>query len=87
MEVSRGVTCYDERCPLGVVACIVPFNFPFMVPFWTLGHVIATGNTLILKPSEKVPLTMFRVMEIWREIGLPDGVINLVNGTADGITS
>eukprot|EP00158_Paraphelidium_tribonemae_P003627 Partr_v1_DN26260_c0_g1_i2_m48278 putative Dehydrogenase len=87
LEVSRGVVCHDERRPLGVCASIVPFNFPFMVPFWTLGHVIATGNTLVLKPSEKVPMTMFRVMEIWKECGLPDGVVNLVNGSVDAVNA
>jgi acyl-CoA reductase-like NAD-dependent aldehyde dehydrogenase len=84
MDVSRGVNCRDDRLPLGVVASIVPFNFPFMVPFWTIGHCIVSGNCLILKPSEKVPLTMFRVAEIWKEAGLPDGVFNIVNGGVEG---
>ena len=87
LEVSRGVVCYDERLPLGVVASVVPFNFPFMVPFWTVGHVLATGNTLIVKPSEKVPLTMAKVMEIWKAVGLPDGVINIVHGTVEVVNA
>ncbi|KAI3651553.1 hypothetical protein MP228_002856 [Amoeboaphelidium protococcarum] len=81
MEVSRGVFCQDDRLPLGVVASIVPFNFPYMVPFWTIGHVLACGNTLVLKPSEKVPMTMNKVAAIWKEAGLPDGVFTLLNGT------
>ena len=58
-----------------------------MVPFWTLGHAIVTGNTLIVKPSEKVPLTMSRVVEIWKEAGLPDGVINIVNGSEEAVNA
>ncbi|RKO84079.1 Aldehyde/histidinol dehydrogenase, partial [Blyttiomyces helicus] len=83
LEVSRGVYCSDLRKPLGVVASIVPFNFPFMVPFWTLPIAIATGNTLVLKPSEKVPLTMSRTVELLAAAGLPEGVVNLVNGGAE----
>lgn len=82
LEVSRGVTCTDSKKPLGVVCSIVPFNFPFMVPHWTLPIAIACGNTLIIKPSEKVPLTMTFVMELLKESGLPDGVVNLIHGTA-----
>jgi len=85
LEVSRGVKCEEVRLPLGVCASIVPFNFPFMVPMWTLPMCIAAGNTLILKPSEKVPLTMFRTMEILKEAGLPDGVVQIVNGTVDAV--
>ncbi|KAJ3278332.1 hypothetical protein HK104_002430 [Borealophlyctis nickersoniae] len=87
LEVSRGVHCYDTRLPLGVVASVVPFNFPFMVPFWTLPIAIATGNTLVLKPSEKVPLTMNRTVQLLREAGLPKGVVNLVNGTAEAVNA
>lgn len=60
-EVSGGVTCSESRESLGIVACIVPFNFPIMVPFWTLPIAIAAGNCVILKPSEKVPRTMQKV--------------------------
>ncbi|CAG8651794.1 27659_t:CDS:10 [Gigaspora margarita] len=87
LEVSRGVSCQDARVPLGVVASIVPFNFPIMVPFWTLPIAIATGNTLILKPSEKVPLTMNRVVALLKEAGIPDGVVNIVNGTVDAVNA
>jgi acyl-CoA reductase-like NAD-dependent aldehyde dehydrogenase len=84
LQVSRGVTCRDSREPHGVTVSIVPFNFPFMVPMWTLPISIACGNTLIIKPSEKVPLTMQFTMKLLREAGLPDGVVNLVNGTKEG---
>ena len=57
-EVSRGITCEESREPLGVVGCIVPFNFPLMVPFWTIPIALTMGNTVILKPSEKVPMCM-----------------------------
>ncbi|KAI8616823.1 aldehyde dehydrogenase domain-containing protein [Chytriomyces sp. MP71] len=81
-EVSRGITCQDSRRPLGVVVSIVPFNFPFMVPMWTLPIVVGLGNTLIVKPSEKVPLTMNRVASLFRDAGFPPGVINIVHGAA-----
>ena len=79
-DVARGVDEMMIRQPLGVVAAITPFNFPGMIPFWFLPYAIATGNTFILKPSERVPLTMQRVFELLEQIGLPKGVINLVNG-------
>ncbi|KAJ2754113.1 hypothetical protein GGI19_002643 [Coemansia pectinata] len=77
--VSGGVLCRMDRAALGVVASIVPFNFPFMVPFWTLPLALAMGNTCVLKPSEKVPLTMARVAELAASL-LPPGVLNLVHG-------
>ncbi|KAI9207673.1 Aldehyde/histidinol dehydrogenase [Polychytrium aggregatum] len=80
LDVSRGVACRDSLNPLGIVCSIVPFNFPFMVPFWTLPIAITTGNCLVLKPSEKVPMTMTYVMTLMKEAGLPDGVVNLVHG-------
>ncbi len=79
-EVSRGVECRIERKPLGVVACISPFNFPNMVPHWTVPNAIALGNCVILKPSEMVPLSAMRMAELLKEAGLPDGVFNVVNG-------
>ncbi|CAG8540206.1 5036_t:CDS:2 [Acaulospora morrowiae] len=87
LDVSRGVTCHDTRVPLGVVASIVPFNFPIMVPMWTLPIAIATGNTLILKPSEKVPLTMTRVVGLLKEAGIPDGVVNIIHGTENAVNA
>ena len=80
-DVARGIDETMIRQPLGVVAAITPFNFPAMIPFWFLPYAIACGNTFILKPSEKVPLTMQRVFEIIEGIGLPPGVLNLINGT------
>lgn len=80
LEVSRGVECRTEHVPLGVVASIVPFNFPAMVPNWTLPNAIALGNCMIMKPSEKVPLSCGRLAELLKEAGLPDGVFNIVHG-------
>jgi malonate-semialdehyde dehydrogenase (acetylating)/methylmalonate-semialdehyde dehydrogenase len=80
LEVSRGVECRIERFPIGVVASITPFNFPNMVPNWTIPNAIALGNTMILKPSEQVPISAGRIAELLREAGLPDGVLNIVHG-------
>ena len=80
LEVSRGVECRVERYPVGVVASITPFNFPNMVPNWTIPNAIALGNCMILKPSEQVPLSSGRIAELLKEAGLPDGVINVVHG-------
>ena len=80
LEVSKGVECRTDYCPIGVVASIVPFNFPSMVPNWTIPNAIALGNTMILKPSEVVPLSSIRIAELLKEAGLPDGVLNIING-------
>ena len=80
LEVSRGVECRVDRYPVGVVASIVPFNFPIMVPHWTIPNAIALGNCLILKPSELVPLSANRTAELLAEAGLPSGVFNVVHG-------
>lgn len=87
LEVSKGVDCKMERMPLGVVASITPFNFPCMVPNWTIPNVLALGNCMILKPSEMVPLTAYRMAMIFKEAGLPDGVFNVVNGTQEVVES
>jgi len=79
-DVARGIDETMIRQPLGVVAAIVPFNFPGMIAFWFLPYAIATGNTFIIKPSERVPLTMKRIFELLEQTGLPKGVVNLVNG-------
>ena len=79
-DVARGIDETMIRQPLGVVAAITPFNFPGMIPFWFLPYAIACGNTFILKPSERVPLTTRRAFEILEQTGLPKGVVNLVNG-------
>lgn len=83
LEVSRGVECRIERFPLGVVASIAPFNFPNMVPHWTIPNAIALGNCLILKPSELVPLSSNRIAELLKEAGLPEGVFQVVHGGKD----
>ena len=80
LEVSRGITCRDVRDPVGVVTCIVPFNFPIMVPMWTVPIALGCGNAVILKPSEKVPLTMNFVAGLMKKAGIPDGVFQIVNG-------
>jgi malonate-semialdehyde dehydrogenase (acetylating)/methylmalonate-semialdehyde dehydrogenase len=82
-EVSKGVECRIERKPLGVVASITPFNFPNMVPHWTLPNALVLGNTMVMKPSEIVPLSTVKMAELLKEAGLPDGVFNLVNGGKD----
>src|SRR6202453_2034605 len=79
-DVSGGIDEMMIRQPLGVVAAITPFNFPAMIPFWYLPYAIATGNTFILKPSERVPLTMRYVYELIEKTGLPKGVVTLING-------
>jgi malonate-semialdehyde dehydrogenase (acetylating)/methylmalonate-semialdehyde dehydrogenase len=79
-DVTPGVDETLIRQPLGVVAAITPFNFPAMIPFWFLPYAIACGNTLVLKPSERVPLTMRCAVELIEKTGLPKGVVNLVNG-------
>ena len=83
LEVSKGVECRTEHVALGVVASIVPFNFPAMVPNWTIPNAIALGNCMILKPSEKVPLCCGRLAELLKEAGLPDGVFNIVHGDVE----
>jgi malonate-semialdehyde dehydrogenase (acetylating) / methylmalonate-semialdehyde dehydrogenase len=83
LEVSRGIECRTEYVPLGVVASIVPFNFPSMVPNWTLPNAIALGNCMIIKPSEKVPLSVGRIAQLLKEAGLPDGVFNVVHGDSE----
>ena len=79
-DVAAGIDEMMIRQPLGVVAAITPFNFPAMIPFWFLPYAIACGNTFILKPSEKVPLTSQRAFELIEDLGLPPGVANLLHG-------
>ena len=82
-DVSRNIDAETIRQPVGVCAAIVPFNFPAMVPFWFLPFAIACGNTFVLKPSEQVPLTQQLVFEELHALGLPAGVVNLVNGARE----
>ena len=79
-QVSSGVDVYSLRQPLGVVAGITPFNFPAMVPMWMFANAIATGNTFILKPSEKDPSVSLLIAEMLADAGLPPGVFNVVHG-------
>src|SRR3984885_11294905 len=79
-DVARGIDETMIRQPLGVVAAITPFNFPGMIPFWFLPYAVACGNTFVLKPSERVPLTMRFAFELMERAGFPKGVLNLING-------
>ncbi len=84
-DIARGIDETMIRQPLGVVAVIAPFNFPGMIPFWFFPYAIACGNTCILKPSEKVPLTLQKVIALLEQTGLPAGVVNLVHGTKTAV--
>jgi malonate-semialdehyde dehydrogenase (acetylating)/methylmalonate-semialdehyde dehydrogenase len=86
-QVSRGVDAYSVREPLGVVAGITPFNFPVMVPMWMFPVAIATGNAFVLKPSERDPSASVRLAELFGEAGLPDGVLNVVQGDATAVNA
>jgi len=87
LRVSGQVSCEDRRDPLGIITSIVPFNFPFMVPMWTTPIALVLGNCVILKPSEKVPMTMRRVVSLMEEAGFPPGVFQMIQGTANAVTS
>ena len=87
-DIAPGIDELMIRQPVGVCATIAPFNFPGMIPFWYLPYAIAAGNTYIVKPSEKVPMTMQFIFKLIEQVGFPKGVVNLVNGakeTVDGI--
>ncbi len=86
-DVAHGVDEYMIRQPIGVVASICPFNFPGMIPFWYLPYALACGNTVIIKPSERTPLTMVKVFHLLEQIGLPTGVVNLVHGGPDTVNA
>ena len=79
-DIAAGIDEIMIRQPLGVCAVVAPFNFPGMIPFWFIPYAIACGNTVVIKPSERVPLTMQKVFELVDAVGLPPGVLNLVNG-------
>lgn len=87
MEVSRGVSCEYRREPLGVIANITPFNFPAMVPMWTIPITLALGNAYVWKPSDKTPLTARRVADALTEAGLPPGIMNVLHGGADTVNA
>jgi malonate-semialdehyde dehydrogenase (acetylating)/methylmalonate-semialdehyde dehydrogenase len=84
-DIAPGIDEIMLRQPVGVCATIAPFNFPGMIAFWYLPYALATGNTYIVKPSEKVPMTMQLIFKLIEQIGLPKGVINLVNGSKEAV--
>jgi malonate-semialdehyde dehydrogenase (acetylating)/methylmalonate-semialdehyde dehydrogenase len=86
-DIARGIDEYMIRQPVGVIASICPFNFPGMIPFWYLPYAVATGNTVILKPSERTPLTMTRAFELLDKVGFPPGVVNLVHGSHETVNA
>ena len=86
-DIAPGIDEFVLRQPVGVCAIIGPFNFPGMIPFWFLPYALACGNTIIVKPSERTPLTMHRIMQLIEEINLPKGVFNLVNGSAETVNA
>jgi len=79
-NIATGIDEFTVRQPVGTGACIAPFNFPIMIPFWFMPYALACGNTYIVKPSEKVPMTMTRIFELFEQTGLPKGVLNMVHG-------
>jgi malonate-semialdehyde dehydrogenase (acetylating)/methylmalonate-semialdehyde dehydrogenase len=82
-DIAKDIDCKGHRQPVGVFAGIVPYNFPGMVPWWFLPYAIVAGNTYIVKPSEQVPMTQTKIFEIVDELGLPEGVVNMVHGSRD----
>ncbi len=84
-QVAGGVDVHSVRQPVGVVACITPFNFPAMVPLWMIGSALACGNTVLLKPSEKDPSSAVFIAEVFAEAGLPAGVLNVVHGDKEAV--
>ncbi|WP_314192806.1 CoA-acylating methylmalonate-semialdehyde dehydrogenase [uncultured Arthrobacter sp.] len=84
-QVSSGIDVHSVRQPVGVVACITPFNFPAMVPLWMIGSALACGNTVLLKPSEKDPSAAIFIAEAFAEAGLPAGVLNVVQGDKEAV--
>jgi malonate-semialdehyde dehydrogenase (acetylating)/methylmalonate-semialdehyde dehydrogenase len=86
-DISAGIDCHVFRQPIGVVAAIAPFNFPAMVPMWFLPFAIVTGNTFLLKPSEQVPLSQRKMVDLLSKCDLPPGVVNLVNGGRDVVNA
>jgi malonate-semialdehyde dehydrogenase (acetylating) / methylmalonate-semialdehyde dehydrogenase len=84
-NVATGIDEYMIRQPLGVTACIAPFNFPAMISFWFLPYAIATGNSMVIKPSEKVPLTMVKIFELLDKLDLPRGLVNMVHGSKHSV--
>jgi malonate-semialdehyde dehydrogenase (acetylating)/methylmalonate-semialdehyde dehydrogenase len=86
-DIARGIDEYMIRQPVGVCAIISPFNFPGMIPFWFLPYALACGNTVIVKPSEKTPMTMRLIFGLFEQVGFPKGVVNLVNGGPQAVNA
>jgi malonate-semialdehyde dehydrogenase (acetylating) / methylmalonate-semialdehyde dehydrogenase len=86
-DIARGIDEYMIRQPVGVVATIAPFNFPGMIPFWYMPYALATGNAIIIKPSERTPITMQRVFRLIEQAGFPAGIASLVNGGPDVVNA
>ena len=86
-DIAPGIDCETVRQPLGVFAVIAPYNFPVMIPLWFWPYAVATGNTVVLKPSEQDPLTHQRIVELTAEAGLPPGVLNVVHGAHDAVSA
>ncbi|MFM8314938.1 MAG: CoA-acylating methylmalonate-semialdehyde dehydrogenase, partial [Deltaproteobacteria bacterium] len=86
-DIAAGIDCQSIRQPMGVFAGITPFNFPAMVPFWFWPFAVATGNTFVLKPSERVPLSQIKIFELIEKAGFPKGVMNLVLGGKDVVNA
>jgi len=86
-DIASGIDEFMIRQPLGVVTIIGPFNFPGMIPFWFLPYAVATGNSVVVKPSDRCPMTMQMIMRLMEQAGFPPGVINLVNGGADTVNA
>jgi malonate-semialdehyde dehydrogenase (acetylating)/methylmalonate-semialdehyde dehydrogenase len=84
-EVSNGITCSEQRRPLGIVSSISPFNFPLMVPHWTVLNAIMMGNAMILKPSETTPISAIKMAQLFKKAGFPDGILNVINGGKDAV--
>src|SRR5919202_968801 len=86
-DIAQGIDEIMIRQPIGVCAVIAPFNFPGMIPFWFFPYAIAAGNTVVIKPSERVPMTMQKVFRLLDGLHLPPGVVNLVNGGRDAVNA
>ena len=82
-DVAQGIDCQAQPQPMGVFGCIAPYNFPAMVPWWFLPYALVSGNTYVLKPSEQVPMTQSRIFQVIDDLGLPEGVVNLVHGSRE----
>jgi malonate-semialdehyde dehydrogenase (acetylating)/methylmalonate-semialdehyde dehydrogenase len=86
-DIAKDIDCYGHRQPMGVFACIAPYNFPAMVPWWFLPYALVSGNTYIVKPSEQVPMTQTKIFETIDEVGFPEGVVNMVHGSKDVVNA